>query len=163
MLSHLALGFCGILIAFAAHSCEAVTAAAVHAQIEEKGPRAAIESLFRTPAWDAAIRGIASGNEAWLQVALELAPGSDAGSASELKDAIAWALPHAPDRVIAVSEKHELFRDVCDVPPVDYPPEGRAAYFAAAISAVEGISDSSLKAAKASCLSKLRVASKHDG
>jgi hypothetical protein len=148
------------LVAYAAHSGEALAPSNLHALIKEKGARAVIDSLWGTAKWDSMIKGVASGDEVWLKVAVELAPGSDAGSASELRDAVAWALPRAPARVIAVAEQSELFRDSCSGPPVDFPSDDPKAYFGAAIAAVQEIADPALAAAKQACLTKLRLASK---
>jgi hypothetical protein len=148
------------LIACAAQSGETLAPSSLLAMINEKGARAVIDSLWGTTRWDTMIKGVASGDEAWLKVAVELAPGSDAGSASELRDAVAWALPHAPARVIAVAEQSELFRDSCSGPPVDFPSDDPKAYFGAAISAVQKVTDPALKAARQACLTKLRLASR---
>jgi hypothetical protein len=159
MRGHLAL-FISALVACAAQSGETLAPSTLLSQIKEEGARAVIDTIWRTSRWDTLIKGVASGDEAWLNVAVELAPGSDAGSASELQDAVAWALPHAPARVIAVAEKSELYRDSCSGPPVDFPSDDPKAYFSAAISAVQKLADPAMKAARQACLTKLRLASK---
>lgn len=158
MRSYFALIVC-VLIAGMAYSDEMAAPASIHRQIEEKSARDVVKSLYGTPNWDRMIEGIASGEKSWLRVAVELAPGTDAGSSSELQDAVAWALPYAPERVIAIAEKVERFRNVCSGPPVDFPSDDAKAYFAAAIDSVQKIVNPALAAAKRRCLAKLRHAS----
>src|SRR5437667_8913995 len=92
-------------VAHAVEPGQLVSPSGVRQLIKDKGAHAAVHTLFGTPQWDTLIVGIASGDSSWLQIAEEIWPGSDAGSASELQDAVAWALPHAPVRVLAMTKR----------------------------------------------------------
>jgi hypothetical protein len=60
------------------------------ARIRHEGATAVIRSLWNTPAWNELTDRVSSGASGWVDVALDLGPGSDAGSTSELGDALLW-------------------------------------------------------------------------
>ena len=129
--------------------------------IHEKGAMNVINSIFGSDSWGIIVKGIASGSPQWLHVAKLLAGGSDAGSASELRDAVAWALPNSPREVILLAQKEQLFQDTCSGPPVDEPAGGYKKYFDTSIEAVSKISDPKFKKLKLECIDKLNIAKKH--
>ena len=51
---------------------------------------------------------VASGDADWIKVAVALTPGSDAGSASELNDALAFMRPH-----VAIAARFNADREGC--------------------------------------------------
>jgi hypothetical protein len=130
--------------------------------IEDHGAHAADAKLSGTKEWDEMIAGVASGESEWLTVAEKLLPGTDAGSTSELFDAVAWALPKAPVNVLAlVSRKRTDWEVVCSGPPVDFPPPGDSdSYFKRATDAVAGITNKELQGVRAECLTRLATAAK---
>jgi len=159
MRRYLAFLLCTVALSCAAEPGGVTTPLAVGALIKEKGARQTIDSLWDTPQWITLIAGVSSGDQAWLKIAEEIWPGSDAGSASELRDAMAWALPKAPAKVLALAKRGEFWKDTCDGPPVDFPPQGSATYFKEALAAVGHVAESSLRATRDECLKKLKVAS----
>lgn len=59
--------------------------------------------------------GIASGDSMWLQVAEKITPASAAAEAT-MSIALAYALPHSPDKVLAlVGDKYPI-EEVCGIP-----------------------------------------------
>ena len=147
-----------IVVFVGACASEAFTPNDVQQVVDAKGAKAAIDSLYGTPEWDALISGIASGDSDWLKVADAIVPGSDAGSASELKDAVAWALPHAPDEVLRMVKDDSPWENTCLGPPVDFPKEGPNQYFSNSIAALERMSSNAMQGAKQACLEQLRYA-----
>jgi len=129
--------------------------------IRNLGPRAALERLWGTDHWQTLVSGVASGDADWIGVAEGLLPACDAGSTSELHDAVAWALPTAPSEVLRlVARKHSDWGIVCGGPLVEFPAEGSAIYFKEAIAAVARVEDKELQDTKHDCLTQLRAAAK---
>jgi len=130
--------------------------------IQDHGAHAAEAKLWGTKEWDEMITGVASGESEWLTVAEKLLPGTDAGSNSELFDAVAWALPKAPANVLGlVSRKRGDWESVCSGPPVDFPPPGDSkSYFKRATEAVAGVSNKDLQRVRNECLTRLAKAAK---
>jgi|SRR6185369_446851 len=158
MTRHLVVWLCSATLAFAAQPGGLNTPESVLALVKQKGARAAILSLWNTPQWNTLIVGLSHGETGWMQVAEEIRPGSDAGAMSELTDAMAWALPHASEQVLARSKYNAIWRDTCDGPPVDFPPQGAVAYFKEAIAAVGRVTNPSLRAVRDDCLHRLKSA-----
>jgi hypothetical protein len=130
--------------------------------IQDHGAHAAAAKLWETKEWDQLIAGVASGESEWLAVVDELLPGTDAGSTSELFDAVAWALPKAPAHVLRlVSRNPSDWGFVCSGPPVDFPPPGdSASYFRRANEAVAGVTNKELRRVRNECLKQLATAAK---
>ena len=147
-----------VCLAVQAEDEQLATPNAVKTEIHKHGSKSVVNSIFNTKSWGIIINGIASGEPQWLDVAKLLASGSDAGSASELRDAVAWALPHSPKEVILLANEEWLFNDTCSGPPVDEPPGGYKKYFELSIEAVTNISDPKLKRLKLECIKKLNAA-----
>lgn len=137
-------------------------ASVVLQMISERGARATIEAMWGTT-YPAAMEQVALGSDEWLTVAEQLHPGSDAGSSSMLRDAVAWALPKAPERVLlkiaangAAGNAGDLFTlGVCDGPPVDFPNDDSTTYYREAVAAVKGVKNPKLKKLRADCLKSL--------
>lgn len=139
------------------------TPAGIEASIREHGAEATIAALAKADQWDVVADKIGDGNSAWIAVASELAPGSDAGSAEDLGISLAFSLPKNPHSVLAALDPangHILGVDrVCGMPFIEDTVKDRLAYKRQAIRAVEKVTDTDLKNAKKSCLAALRAAS----
>jgi hypothetical protein len=69
------------------------------AEVRARGARAVVEELWEDGGgWSEFTQGVASGAAEWLEVAVALAPGTDAGATSELLVALFLALEPAPER-----------------------------------------------------------------
>jgi hypothetical protein len=69
--------------------------------------------------WRAVLRNIASGNEAWIRVAVALYPGTDAGATDMLTLSVGEALEHEPINVFKIALKEFRLESVCDDPDID--------------------------------------------
>ena len=108
---------------------EPVRAAAVLRTIAHDGADSAIARYFlRDSAFgDGVLRGIASGDSAWLRVARLLRPAADAGVSESLGIAVADALPAAPARVLALLGPAFPLETVCALPFIEQPATEEAA------------------------------------
>ena len=75
-------------------------AGAILAEVSSKGASAVVRNVFGKPAWEEILKNIASGESAWIDVALALRSGTDAGSTSELQSAMFLALGRNPTYVL---------------------------------------------------------------
>jgi hypothetical protein len=132
------------------------------ARIKNEGAAAVIRSLWDTPRWSELTDQVASGDPGWVNVAVDLAPGSDAGSTSELNDALALALSRNPVSVLRAvpadpSDSNPIGLSIVCVGPQD-PPDTYAAALGelkAAEAAVRAIHDKALAGRRDLCLKKL--------
>jgi hypothetical protein len=96
------------------------------------------------------MNGIASGDSLWLQVADQLTPASAAAQAT-LAIALASALPHSPDRVLALlSDKYPL-EEVCGIPFLKADSTAVTTYHTEANAALDRVRSPSLVATRDSC------------
>lgn len=74
--------------------------------IKVKGPKAVVDELWGSEAKTKnLLAGVRSANKQWLEVAKVLAPGTDAGSAEDLDDALSIALLNAPYKTLPLLKK----------------------------------------------------------
>jgi hypothetical protein len=136
-------------------------AAGITAAIGRDGARAEVTALNRGGQWDHVLRKIDGGQEAWLDVAARLAPGTDAGAAEDLGISLATALPRNPAGVLRVVSDDPAnavigVKRVCGVPFIEQPAPETARYVARASAALRRVADPALAARKARCLAALR-------
>jgi hypothetical protein len=73
---------------------------------KSKGPEKVIALLFRSGLWNRVVYpGISSGKKEWIDVAVALEPGADAGGSEELGDALSLALLKRPGVVLPQLKK----------------------------------------------------------
>jgi hypothetical protein len=86
-------------------------------EIKLKGARTVVFKLYDdSNAWDYILKEIATGDRSWLEVAVALHPGSDAGSSEMLTLAVGEALEHNPVNVFQIAQKDfqlEEYRGRC--------------------------------------------------
>lgn len=139
-----------------------ITPAQVRALIASRGARATVQLLDRPgnrrDRWDSVLRGIATGNQAWLDLAPRIAAGTDAGTAEEYAIVLSDALVNnaAGTLRLVLASGREL-TDVCAESGIETPRRQRRAYDAAAIEAVQAVTAPDLQAAKTRCLASLRA------
>lgn len=87
----------------------------VLAHIRRAGEQRALGDYFRPDRWPNLMRGIASGDPAWLRVYQALRPVSDGEAGEDLGGAIFDALPKQPFRVLPIleGETHTTVRQLC--------------------------------------------------
>lgn len=98
-----------LLLPTAAYSAETPvikTPKEVIGAAKAKGPKRVVAELWTSRAWERYVYpGIASGEKQWLDVAVILKPGTDAGASEELNDALLLALLKQPDLVLPILKK----------------------------------------------------------
>jgi hypothetical protein len=73
---------------------------------KSRGATKVVAELFNTGTWAKYVYpGISSGDKQWLDVAVVLKPGTDAGASEELNDALSLALLRQPDLVLPILKK----------------------------------------------------------
>ncbi len=155
----------GVVLAAAAAAAPAIGPVQVSAEIGRTGAHATIARLARSGQWDGVITRIGEGSDAWLAVAAELAPGSDAGSAEDLGIGLATALPHNAAGVLRTASLKSSgtpigIVHVCGVPFIEQAAAAAEAYRKQAVTAVSHLRDPSLADRKAICLAALMPAAK---
>jgi hypothetical protein len=104
--------------------------------------------------------GIATGDSLWLQVASKLIPASAAAEAT-LSIALASALPHSPDRVLALLGEKYPVEEVCGMPFLKADSAEVTRYHDEAIAALGRVRTASLSPARDACRATLDDARDH--
>jgi len=89
--------FLAALVFFSApaHGQSTLTPESVLERIAKNGSRATVAQIYDDPKqWRAVRTGIAAGSRSWLEVAVQLRPGSDAGVTNQIELAVGEALEH---------------------------------------------------------------------
>lgn len=136
---------------------KAVSAAEAQAMLASQGPLQTVAALLgdgEDNGFEAALRGIAMGDPAWLELAPRLAPGLDAGASTSFAMATQDALTTNAEEGLRLMSL--LGGAGCTYESYEAPPEQSRAFYAAAIPAVEAVNDPALEALKAECLAQMR-------
>jgi hypothetical protein len=92
----------------------------IRQQIHKHGAKQTVEALYTdNSAWGELLRNISSGEREWLQVAVELKDGADAGASEMIKFAVGEALANKPENVIDIAIKKFGLQTVCSEPDID--------------------------------------------
>ena len=100
------------------------------------------------------MNGISSGDSLWLQVAGQLSPASAASQAT-LAIALASALPHSPDRVLALLGDKYPLEEVCGIPFLKADSTAVTTYHSEANAALDRVRSPSLVATRDTCRAAL--------
>jgi hypothetical protein len=98
--------------------------------------------------------GVATGDSLWLQVADKIVPASAAAEAT-MSIALASALPHSPDRVLALVGPKYPVEEVCGIPFLKGDSALVTTYHDEAIAALGRVRTASLSATRESCRAAL--------
>ena len=98
--------------------------------------------------------GVATGDSLWLQVADKIVPTSAAAEAT-MSIALASALPHSPDRVLALVGSKYPVEEVCGIPFLKGDSALVSTYHDEAIAALARVRSTSLSATRDSCRAAL--------
>jgi hypothetical protein len=135
------------------------TPAQVTASLARYGARDTVSALFDQHRWDYVADEIAKGGAVWIDLAVKLAPGTDAGTAEELPIVLAFALPlNAPAVLAAVQGGAFDVGDICGAPFIEDTVKDLPAYIRRATAAVAKVSDPALSATRTACLQTLAKA-----
>lgn len=117
-----------VFTSLSAHGSEAtsvdsyLTPTAILQEIKLKGAREVVSDLYGHPqTWRSVLERIASGDQSWLEVAVALHPGLDAGSSEMLNLAVGAALENNPVNVFQITLKAFQLKSICSGPDVDDP------------------------------------------
>jgi hypothetical protein len=89
-------------------------------EIKAKGAGAVVSKLYGdSNVWHSIMKKIATGERSWLEIAVALHPGSDAGSSEMLTLAVGEALEHNPINVFQIAPKSFQLSFICGGPDVD--------------------------------------------
>jgi hypothetical protein len=98
----------------------ALTPEDVLERIAKNGARVTVAQIYSNPMqWRAVLTGIATGSKLWLNAAVGLRSGSDAGASNQIDLALGEALEHHPQWVLAVAVPAVGYKRVCGAPDVD--------------------------------------------
>jgi hypothetical protein len=150
------------LLAGAAGAAGRLTPAAVLADINARGAYAFVNAVFDKPEWSELLGHIETGQRQWLEVAVKLHDGTDAGSSEMLTSAVGVALLHNPRQVLVKVAPVLGLEGVCSSPDIDdprWPTQQKAvANLDARIASVTKVSGAAVASARDSCLKYLREA-----
>jgi len=131
--------------------------------VDNRGASVVVRDLWnRHDPWNEVTKRIASGENAWIDVALALRKGSDAGASSDLRDAMFQALAKNPAYVLQHAEPEYPLSELCEG-RVD-PPSTYSEAIAEQVrteKAVEQVRTIELQEKKELCLIKLREGEGH--
>lgn len=131
--------------------------------IEADGAQPTVAALWNEnegAAWQAVAYGIESGEQAWLDLVPLIEPGTENATAYDLSYGLSQALLTNAAGVLANADEASGYCSNAEVEFAEDPAEiarSNAAYYPAAIAAVEGVSDPALAADKEMCLASLRA------
>jgi len=137
-----------------------VTVAQVRRMIAGHGATWAVQHLAAGDSpngWDSVTRGIASGAQAWLDLAPVIGTGTDAATAEVYAMALSDALIGNAAGVLQLIGDGGDFA-LCQENGIETEPAHARAYYAAAIEAVEAVRAPALQEARSACLARLRDA-----
>lgn len=132
-------------------------------QISASGPKSIINDLYKNEAtWAYLMRQIKTGEKGWLEVAVTLEPGSDAGTASMLNEAVSLALLTNPENVLRFAVPTYELPMVCGGRADPLPTYKLAlSELEDQIQSVKSVKDSSLSSLRDTCLDKLEASKEH--
>lgn len=143
----------------AAAAATAPTPADVRAMIEQQGATNAVKALYAdgadTAGWNAVLEGVAGGDQAWLDLAPLLKPGTDAATAETLTIALSEALPKNAAGAMKLIGKDWTVDDVCRLGVIEPSEAEVAAWKTGATAAVTAVTDPTLADMKAKCLADI--------
>jgi len=89
-------------------------------RISTRGTRQVVGELYSDyDKWNSVLRNVATGSEEWLQVAVALRPGTDAGTTSMLENVVGEALENRPENVLRIAVQGFSIPSICGGPDVD--------------------------------------------
>lgn len=136
-------------------------------EIDKNGASATLRALYKNQErWGCLLDGLASGAPSWLAIAVRLRPASDAGSTSELEDAMVLAFERNPKAVFPLlrndrDASHFTIPSTCN--PGLEPRGGYTAFFDRVEAKLTKLESSALNAKVQQCLAIVRAARSEQG
>jgi hypothetical protein len=147
-----------------APSAGAITPQEVRAMVARDGASATVLALNEggTEAdpnrFAIVMRGVSSGEQAWLDIVPLIRPGTDGEAGEGLSISLGDALPRNAAGVLRILKTPDDVASACEPVAFEEGSAERTTHVQAAITAVEAVSDPALQQAKAGCLATLRAA-----
>jgi hypothetical protein len=84
------------------------------------GAKKTVDAMYQNGMeWRQLLTAVATGDEQWLRVAVQLYSGTDAGTTSQLRNSIGEALEHQPQTVLKIVNPALGISGICEAPDVD--------------------------------------------
>jgi hypothetical protein len=131
------------------------------ADVKAQGARTVVAALWSDNGrWNQVMANVGDGKPEWLEVAVALRPGTDAGAAETLDEAIFFALKTAPVAVLQLLKDGRFETSlVCSSNiGTDYTPTESRRFIGDRIKVLSGLSDAKILATRDQCLAGLRTA-----
>jgi len=147
--------------AFGASETRGSDIAAVNMEIEKRGVTQTVNRLFADePEWAIVINQVGSGDPKWIDLALRMMDGADAGASTALRDALFGALTRNPEYVLRTAGSRLAL--VCGGRADPLPSYAEAlSEIERAKQAIDSVMSGDLQAKKEQCLAKLGDARRH--
>jgi len=135
-----------------------LTATQLTRQLQAEGPKATVQQLWNSGAYDSVLNHVASGDPAWIALAARLASGADAAASESLTIALAEALPKNPGAVLAILGPAVTALSparVCGAPFIEMAAPDLRNYLSQTRTSVSAVSTPALGSSRAACLAAL--------
>jgi len=145
-------------------SAGAITPQEVRAMVARDGASATVVALNEGGTEEApnrfamVMRGVSSGDQAWLDIVPLIRPGTDGEAGEGLSISLGDALPRNAAGVLRILSTPDDVAAACEPVAFEEGSAERTTHIQAATTAVEAVSDPALQQAKAGCLATLRAA-----
>jgi hypothetical protein len=145
-----------------AETRRSITAAGVEHNIKANGASSVVKQLKsgRGEQWQAVVRNVETGSTAWLHVARQLLPATDAGNTESLYFALSLALTRNPEAVLPMVGPELPAGKICTVPYIEPSPKTEREHRAKVRAALTKVTKPDLAAQKETCLKELAVGEK---
>jgi hypothetical protein len=138
----------------------ALSPAEIRSRLDEQGGRKVLDALWENqPEWNQVLAGIESAEPKWLEIAQRLHPFSDAGSSEDLHNAVARALPKAPERILSLIGPGFEIEFMCTSPFIEPEPGVAEAYERQALAALASVRSPKLRPLAAKCAKLVKLPS----
>jgi len=140
-----------------------VNASEIIDEIQKRGAKAVVKAFYENcDLWNELLRRIASGEREWIEVAIYLKPGADAGASEMLNFAVGEAIENAPETVLKAAVENYDLKEICCGPDVD---DARYSTYSKAlattkrrIEALQKVEDEALQQNRDKCIGNLQEA-----
>ena len=135
----------------------------INSQVKAHGAKKIVDELYKSNAsWTHLMKQISTGEKAWLEVAVALRPGADAGAASMLEESVGLALLSNPANVLVFAIPTYKLQIVCGGRADPLPTyELSISEIEQQIKSVQAVKDPQLLTLRDSCLAELETSKVH--
>lgn len=150
--------FFALWMSLAVASAGTLSPAELQSRIHSQGGHKVLWALWDNQAeWNQLFSGVASGNPDWLKIAQALHPFSDGAASEDIHNAVAQALPKAPERTLSMIGPGFEIDTVCTSPFLEPKPGVAEAYEQAALKALATVRDPKLRDLASACATRVKL------